>query len=66
MGDEIHYCYRLDEECHNCNNGINLNFDVWEYPVGIINMTKEDASGADIIECSFDIKYVDPNSSTVS
>jgi len=60
MGEEVQYCYELDEPCHNCNNEIRLRFEVWEYPTGIINMTNEDASGAEILESDFDIYHEQP------
>lgn len=55
MGEEVQYSYELEEECHNCGAKIQLKFEVWEYPVGIINMTNEDASGAEVIDSNFDI-----------
>lgn len=60
MGEEIQYGYELDIKCHYCGNNIHLRFDVWEYPVGILNMTDEDATGADIIESDFDIFHAPP------
>lgn len=60
MGEEVQYSYELDEKCHNCDADIHLRFEVWEYPVGIINMTNEDSSGATIIESDFDIYYEIP------
>ncbi|MEH0090677.1 hypothetical protein V6261_21705 [Vibrio alginolyticus] len=60
MGEEVQYSYELDEKCHNCDAGIQLKFEIWEYPVGIINMTNEDSSGAVIIESDFDIYHEPP------
>ncbi|MDY0206723.1 MAG: hypothetical protein RBR82_08865 [Pseudomonas sp.] len=60
MGEEIHYSSEFDEKCHNCDASIELKFEVWEYPFGIINMTDEDASGAEIIESDFGIYHVAP------
>ena len=60
MGEEVQYSYELDEKCHNCDAVIRLKFEVWEYPVGNINMTNEDASGAEIIESDFDIYHEPP------
>ncbi|MEX2952068.1 hypothetical protein AB4K01_12810 [Serratia fonticola] len=57
MGEEVQYCYELDKPCHNCDNEIRLKFEVWEYPTGIINMTNEDSSGAEILESNFDIYH---------
>ncbi|WP_162941084.1 hypothetical protein [Photobacterium salinisoli] len=60
MGGEVQYSYELDEKCHNCDADIHLKFEVWEYPVGIINMTNEESSGAEIIESDFDIYHEPP------
>jgi hypothetical protein len=60
MGEEVQYSFELDEPCHNCDSEIHLKFEVWEYPVGIINMTNEDASGAEIIESDMDICHAPP------
>lgn len=60
MGDEVQYSYEREEECHNCGSDIQLKFEVWEYPVGIINMTNEDASGAELLESDFDIYNAPP------
>lgn len=60
MGEGIQYGYELETECHNCGNDINLKFDVWEYPVGILNMENEEATGAEIIESDFDIYHAPP------
>lgn len=60
MGEEIQYRYELETECHKCDNEIHLTFDVWEYPVGILNMSDEDASGAEILESEFSIYHAPP------
>jgi hypothetical protein len=60
MGDEVQYSYELDEQCHNCGSEIHLKFEVWEYPFGIINMTNEESSGAEILESNFDIYHEPP------
>lgn len=60
MGEEVQYGSELETECHNCGNEMHLKFDVWEYPVGILNMTDEDASGAEILESNFDIYHAPP------
>src|SRR5690606_15704916 len=60
MGEEVQYCCQIDELCHNCGNEIRLKFEVWEYPAGIINMTNEDSSGAEILESDFDIYHEPP------
>jgi len=60
MGEEVQYSYELDTECNNCGNDIHLKFEVWEYPVGILNMTDEDATGAEIIESDFNIYHAPP------
>ena len=60
MGEAVQYTHEIDEECHNCDNHIHISFEVWEYPIGILNMTNEDTSGADILESDFDIYHAPP------
>ncbi len=50
----------LDDPCHNCGNEIRLKFEVWEYPVGIVNMSNDDSSGAEILQSDFDIYHEPP------
>ncbi|SFP39790.1 hypothetical protein SAMN05216601_110206 [Ectopseudomonas composti] len=61
MGEETQYVCEVDEPCNYCNNEIHLKFEVWEYPVGIINMTNEDSSGAEILESYFEIYHAPPH-----
>src|SRR5690554_6325750 len=60
MGQETQYVSEIDHECSKCDNDIYLKFEVWEYPVGIINMTDEDATGAEILDSSFEIYHEPP------
>lgn len=60
MGPETQYIAEFDEPCHQCGNEINLKFEVWEYPVGIINYTNDDATGAEILYSNFDIYHRPP------
>ncbi len=61
MGEEVQYVFELDEACHNCSSEIQLKFEIWEYPVGIMHMTNEDSSGAEILESDFDIYHAPPH-----
>jgi len=60
MGEECHYAAYFDLPCDNCNQDINLTFDVWEYPAGIINYTNHEASGAEVLSADFDIYHRPP------
>lgn len=60
MGQEIQYVAEFDEPCHKCSHDINLKFEVWEYPAGIINFTNEEATGAEIIDSDFEIYHEPP------
>jgi DNA-directed RNA polymerase subunit RPC12/RpoP len=60
MGTEVQHTYEVDEECHNCGNRIQIKFEAWEYPVGILNMTNQDTSGAEILESDFGIHHAPP------
>lgn len=55
MGAEIQHVAEFDEKCLKCNNQMDGKFEVWEYPIGIINMTDADISGAKIISSDFEI-----------
>lgn len=63
MGREIQHSFESDYVCHRCDNRIHLRFDVWEYPVGVLNTTTEDASGAEILESDFEIYRSPPKDS---
>jgi DNA-directed RNA polymerase subunit RPC12/RpoP len=60
MGAEVQHVHEVDEECHNCSNRIQIKFEAWEYPVGILNMKNQDTSGAEILESDFDIYHAPP------
>lgn len=60
MGQETQYDSEINHECSKCDNDIYLRFEVWEYPQGIINMTDEDADGAEILSSSFEIYHEPP------
>lgn len=55
MGEEIQHVAEFDEKCLKCNNRMAGKFEVWEYPIGIINMTNADIYGAKIISSDFEI-----------
>lgn len=57
MGQETQYVAEFQDPCHNCNSEINIQFEVWEYPVGAINYITENASGAEIDESNFEIQH---------
>lgn len=61
MGEETQYVCEVDEPCNNCNNAIHLKFEVREYPLGIINMTNENSSGAEVLESHFEIYHAPPH-----
>jgi len=55
MGTEIQHVAEFDEKCLKCNNQMDGKFEIWEYPIGIINMSDADISGAKIISSEFEI-----------
>lgn len=57
MGTETRHVAEFEEPCHNCDHDIRLEFEVWEYPVGIINYTNEKSEGAEILDSSFEIEH---------
>ncbi|WP_157256669.1 hypothetical protein [Methyloversatilis discipulorum] len=57
MGAETQYIAEIEEPCHNCDQEIRLEFEVWEYPDGIINYTNEKSEGAEILDDRFSIEH---------
>jgi len=53
MGNEIQYISEHEIECAVCDQKIMLTFEVWEYPVGVINYTTHTASGASKVKSEF-------------
>lgn len=60
MGQETQYAAEFNEKCQKCNNDIEIKFEVWEYPVGIINMTDSEISGAKVLDSDFGIYHEPP------
>lgn len=60
MGNELQHRAYIDEKCTSCNQEIYLTFEVWEYPIGIINDTTNESSGAEIIDSNFSIYHCPP------
>lgn len=60
MGEECHYVAYVDLPCDNCHQDIHLKLEAWEYPVGAINDTSHEASGAEILDVDFDIYHQPP------
>jgi len=58
MGAETQFVAEIEKPCHNCGQDIHLEFDVWEYPVGIINYTNEQSEGAEILYSRFEIEHL--------
>ena len=57
MGEHIHYVYEYESECDQCGKRIDIEFEVWEYPVGTLNHKEYSMSGAKDIEESFVIDH---------
>ncbi len=49
MGQENHYEASLEYTC-SCSNNINIVFHCWEYPVGSVNTTDIEVSGANLVD----------------
>jgi hypothetical protein len=63
MGKEQLIASENEYQC-NCGQEINIKFEVWEYPEGVINDTDHSADGASNIESEFEFIY--PNEKTNS
>lgn len=57
MGDETQYVSDFGMQCSNCGNPISIKFEVWEYPVGVVNYISHSETGASDVDCEFDITY---------
>lgn len=59
MGAENQYVAKLDFEC-DCGNDITVEFELWEYPVGVHNYDSIEIEGAELIESfPFTINFFD-------
>jgi hypothetical protein len=57
MGTENQYTAETDLYCTVCEHRIEARFEIWEYPVGIMNYTSVELDGAKVIrEC---YQYID-------
>ena len=53
----VENCYSADQEfvC-DCGNDISVEFNTWEYPAGMVNMTDSKVNGCTINkECTYDV-----------
>jgi predicted RNA-binding Zn-ribbon protein involved in translation (DUF1610 family) len=53
MGVETQYVSDYEQSCDSCGQEIKITFEVWEYPVGVINYTTYTASGVSNVESEF-------------
>ena len=60
MGEEIQHVAEFEHKCQKCNNDIEIKFEVWEYPIGIINMTDSNVTGANVVNSDFEIYHEPP------
>lgn len=57
MGEETQYAFEYQRQCDSCDQDIEIKFEVWEYPVGIVNdIVVESHAGASNVksEITFD------------
>ncbi|SCA56741.1 hypothetical protein MTBPR1_30111 [Candidatus Terasakiella magnetica] len=59
MGQETEYESHHHLECDNCNNDIELKFNVWEYPAEAFNHDDYSSSGAQITQSNFHFNHVE-------
>ena len=55
MGEETQYASEHEQVCESCGKEIYVKFEVWEYPVGIVNSSTHTETGASNVESDFDI-----------
>lgn len=59
MGEENHFETMISQECPVCHETINVNLNIWEYPVGSYNDQNIEVEGADKVNAC-DISYFSP------
>jgi len=60
MGNEYQYHWNYIGNCPHCDNDIEISFDAYEYPVGILNYEDSDLTGCEFIsKPTFSITYED-------
>lgn len=59
MGTETQHVSEYEEHCRSCGQPISIRFEVWEYPVGVLNHSKHSESGASSVRSEFQLTHVD-------
>jgi len=54
MGQETQYISEYVNECESCGQRIHIEFEVWEYPVGVINLIQKSEDGVVNTKCEFE------------
>lgn len=49
MGAEIQYNWNYIGNCPHCNNDLEISFDAYEYPVGMLNYEDSELAGCEFI-----------------
>ena len=57
QGEHIHYVYEYEKNCDQCGKRIDIEFEVWEYPLGTINNKDYTMSGARDVEEHFTVAH---------
>jgi hypothetical protein len=55
--DYIRYISQINTACKDCNNVLQISFDVWEHPEAISNYSYYCEVGANEISCEFTIEH---------
>ena len=58
MGQETLYVSYHNQACDHCGQEIEIRFEVWEYPTGIVNHSAHEATGATDVSDSFYYQHV--------
>ena len=54
MGTETEYQSTEYIDCHHCNNQIEIEFHIWEYPIGSLNNDSIEINGGEIVSDIYD------------
>lgn len=59
MGKETQHVSEHEDYCNSCGQPMSIRFELWEYPVGVVNYSTHSESGASSVRNEFHLTYVD-------
>lgn len=59
MGKEQHYAATDEYKCPKCGKGVEVEIEVWEYPIGVMETKRVNVNGKEDPKASFDVEFID-------